>query len=113
MPSPIPRGAARVAKARRQRAQQDRLRVTQKRATIAKTPTLDYSFMEEQDTSLEEEDTPWDAASEEDDEAEIFIPLAQRRLATSPGFQWVTAETGARPRRQAAVRGEERRRAAP
>ncbi len=112
IPSPVPRGAARVAEARRQRAQQDRLRVIQKRATIAKTPNLDYSFTEEQDTPLEEEDVPWDAASEEDDENETFVPLAQRRLATSPGFQWATAETGARPRRQAAMRGEERRRAA-
>ena len=78
-----------------------------------KTPNLDYSFTEEQDTPLEEEDIPWDVASEEEDENETFVPLAQRRLATSPGFQWATAEAGARPRRQAAVRGEEHRRAAP
>ncbi len=113
IPSPVPRGAARVAEARRQRAQQDRQRATQRRATIAKTPNFDYSYTEEQDVPLEEEDIPWDAASEEEDENEAFVPLAQRRLATSPGFQWATSETGARPRRQAAVRGEERRRAAP
>ncbi len=113
IPSPIPRRAARVAEARQQRAQQDRMRVTQRRATVAKTLNLDYSSTEEQETPLEDKDVPWDAASEEEEDAEAFIPLAQRRLATSPGFRWATAETGARPRRQAAMREEERRRAAP
>ncbi len=81
--------------------------------TIAKTPNFDYSFTEKQETPLDEEDIPLDVVSEEEEEAETFVPLAQGRLATSPGFKWATAETGVRPKRQATVRGEERRRAAP
>ena len=116
LPSPTPRelgrtGATRVAEAMRQQAQQDR--ATQRRATIVKIPNLDYSFTREQETPIEEEDEPWKAASEDEDEAADFTPLAQRRLAPSPRFQWATVETGARPRRQAAMRREERRRAAP
>ena len=94
--SPVPRGAARVVKARR-RAQHDQLQATQRRATIAKTPNLDYSFTEEQEMPLEEEDIPWGVVSKEEEEAEAFMPLTQKRLATYPGFQGATAERGARP----------------